>query len=318
MIGTAISHYRILEKLGAGGMGIVYKAEDLILKRTVALKFLPPALAGDPETKKRFIHEAVAASALDHPNICTIYEITETDDGQMFMAMPCYNGETLKDRMAAEKLNGRPPLSINECIDITMQIARGLAKAHEEGIVHRDIKPANIIVTQDGIVKILDFGLAKLTHQTRLTKPGVTMGTAAYMSPEQASGEAVDQRTDLWSLGILFYEMVTGQLPFKGDHELAIIQSVRKESPAPLCASVSDVPFCLQGIIDKCLCKNPKGRYETALQIIADLEKVEKQPDHSGRVRQNQYLFPARVRKNNYIHSLRLFIAIAALVCIFG
>ncbi len=220
MIGTTISHYKILEKLGEGGMGVVYKAEDTKLKRTVALKFLPPELTRDPEAKERFIHEAQAASALDHNNICTIYEVAEIDDGQLFIAMACYEGETLKSRIAQGQLR------IEEALDFVGQIAQGLVRAHEVGIVHRDIKPANIIVTTRGEVKIVDFGLAKLSGRTLLTKSGTTLGTAAYMSPEQARGEQVDQRTDIWSLGVVLYEMLTGKRPFESEYEQALVYSI--------------------------------------------------------------------------------------------
>ena len=182
MIGQTISHYRILKKLGEGGMGLVYKATDLNLERTVALKFLPPELTRDPEAKARFIHEAKAASALDHPNVCTVYEVNETDDGQMFMAMPCYEGETLKEKIA------RGPLKLYQAVVLAGQIAEGLARAHDKDIVHRDIKPANIFITNDNLVKILDFGLAKLAGQTKITQEGTTLGTVAYMSPEQSRG----------------------------------------------------------------------------------------------------------------------------------
>jgi len=215
MIGKTISHYKIIEKIGEGGMGVVYKAEDTKLKRTVALKFLPPVLSIDSEVKERFIHEAQAASSLDHPNICTIHEINETEDGQLFIVMACYEGEILKFKI------DNCQLTIQESIDIAIQIAQGLTKAHEKGIIHRDIKPANIFITNDGIVKILDFGLAKLSGQIELTKTGTTVGTVAYMSPEQARGEPVDHRTDIWSLGTIIYEMLTGLLPFKGEYEQA-------------------------------------------------------------------------------------------------
>ncbi|MFQ6093669.1 MAG: serine/threonine protein kinase, partial [bacterium] len=219
MIGKTISHYKIIEELGAGGMGTVYKAQDTKLDRFVALKFLSPHLSQDEEGKQRFIHEAKAASALDHPNICTIYEIDETKPGpgepggQMFIAMACYEGESLK-----EKIEGGP-LPLDQALDIAIQTAQGLVKAHERGIIHRDIKPANILITKDDSVKIVDFGLAKLSGRTMITKTGTTMGTIAYMSPEQARGAGVDQRTDIWSFGVMLYEMVTGQLPFKGDYE---------------------------------------------------------------------------------------------------
>ena len=197
MIGKAISHYKILEKLGEGGMGVVYKAEDTKLKRTVALKFLPPELLKEIKAKERFTQEAQAASALQHHNICTIHEIDQTGDGQMFIAMDYYEGETLKDKIVGVGAKGPSPLQMNEAVEIAIQIATGLAVAHEKGIVHRDIKPANIFFTNDGLVKILDFGLAKLFGQTRLTKAGSTPGTVAYMSPEQTKCEEVDCRTEL-------------------------------------------------------------------------------------------------------------------------
>jgi serine/threonine protein kinase len=235
MIGKTILHYKILEKIGEGGMGVVYKAEDTKLKRTVALKFLPQDLSRDDESKERFIHEAQAASALDHNNICTIYEIDETKpapgepgDGQMFIAMACYDGETLK-----KKIEGGPQ-KLEDAIDISLQISEGLSQAHEKDIVHRDLKPANVMLTKDGVVKILDFGLAKLRGQTKLTKVGTTLGTAPYMSPEQARGEEVDNRTDVFSLGVLLYEMLSGQLPFKGDYHEAIIYSILNEDQEPI------------------------------------------------------------------------------------
>jgi len=217
MIGSTISHYRILEQLGSGGMGVVYKAEDTRLKRIVALKFLPPALTSNPEARQRFVLEAQAASALDHSNICTVHEIGTSDDGQMFIVMACYEGCTLKKKIE------RGPLDIDLAVDIAIQTSEGLARAHEAGIVHRDIKPANIFITTHNEVKILDFGLAKLAGQTLMTKTGSTMGTAAYMSPEQARGDSVDHRTDIWSLGVVLYEMLTGHRPFESDYEQALI-----------------------------------------------------------------------------------------------
>jgi len=273
LIGKEVSHYRITEQLGSGGMGVVYKAEDTKLKRTVALKFLPPQLSADPAAKERFVHEAQAASALDHPNICTIHEIGETDDGQSFIAMACYDGVSLRDRMSGvDDVGARHavPISVDESINIAIQIAQGLQKAHEKGIIHRDIKPANIMITTDGTAKILDFGLAKLAGQTRLTKTGSTVGTAAYMSPEQAKGDPVDQRTDIWSLGVMLYEMVAGELPFKGDYDQAVVYSILNENPEPLSA---ETPEAMQIIIGKCLEKNPADRYQDISELIDDLER---------------------------------------------
>ncbi len=247
MIGKTVSHYKILEKLGEGGMGVVYKAEDLKLKRIVALKFLPPELTRDAEAKERFIQEAQAASALDHNNICTVYEINETDDGQMFISMACYKGETLKERI------DRGPLDVDEAVEIASQIARGLAKAHAGEIVHRDIKPANIFVTEDNEIKIFDFGLAKLSGQIRLTKAGTTVGTAAYMAPEQTSGDDVDQRADIWSLGVVLYEMLTGALPFSGEHEQAVMYSILNKEPEPLSSRRPDIPGDLEAVVAGCL-----------------------------------------------------------------
>ena len=220
MIGKTISHYRILSKLGEGGMGVVYKAEDTKLMRTVALKFLPPEITRDQDTKKRFVQEAQAASALQHNNICAIHAIDETDDGQMFICMAYYDGETLREKIK------RGPLPLEEAIGTAMDIAAGLSKAHEAGMVHRDVKPANLVLTSDGVVKVVDFGLAKLAGATRVTKTGTTVGTVAYMSPEQARGEEVDHRSDIFSLGCVFYELMTGELPFKGDHEAAVLYGI--------------------------------------------------------------------------------------------
>ncbi len=225
MVGKTISHYKILEKLGEGGMGVVYKAEDTKLERFVALKFLPYHLSQDEENKKRFIHEAKAASALDHNNICTIHEIGETQHGQMFIAMACYEGESLKEKIE------HGPMALEEAVDVAIQISQGLAKAHSKEIIHRDIKPANILITGDDIVKIVDFGLAKLADRTMLTKEGTTLGTASYMSPEQTQGTEVDKRTDIWALGVVLYEMITGKQPFEGDYEQAVMYSIMLEDP---------------------------------------------------------------------------------------
>jgi len=267
MVGRTVSHYKILSKLGEGGMGVVYKAEDLKLHRFVALKFLPPHLGADHE-KQRFVHEAEAASALDHPNICTIHEIDETPDGQMFIVMSCYQGESL-----AAKIE-RGPLKLDEATEIVTQVASGLSKAHEKGIVHRDIKPGNIFLTSDGLAKIVDFGLAKLATQTKLTRSGTTVGTVMYMSPEQARGDEVDRRSDIWSLGVVLYEMITGRLPFKGEHEPAVVYSIMNEQPEPVTALRTGVPMELERVIDKCMAKKPEERYQHADEIVADLRRL--------------------------------------------
>lgn len=270
MIGTTISHYRILAKLGEGGMGVVYKAEDTKLGRTVALKFLPLELTRDPEAKARFIQEARAASALDHPNICTVHEIDEANDGQLFIVMAHYEGETLKKKIE------RGPMPFEETIQIAIQVGQGLAKAHSQGIVHRDIKPANIIVSREGIVKILDFGLAKLTGRTKLTKELSSLGTVAYMSPEQARGAAIDHRTDIWSLGVVLYEMVAGHLPFRSDYEQALVYAIMNEEPAPITRIRPDVPGEFERIIARALKKDSAGRYPSMNEMLAELESTKK------------------------------------------
>jgi TolB-like protein/Tfp pilus assembly protein PilF len=268
MIGRTVAHYRIVEKLGEGGMGVVYRAEDTRLKRPVALKFLPPELTRDDAAKQRFILEAQAASSLDHPNICAIHEIGETSEGQIFISMSCYSGEILKKKIE------RGPLPVEEAINIALQVARGLARAHEAGVVHRDIKPANIMITDRGEVKLLDFGVAKLAGQTRLTRSGTAVGTAAYMSPEQARGENVDHRTDIWSLGVVFYEMICGKAPFSSDYEQATIYLVINAEPAPIVDACPRAPRELQTIVGRCLAKAPDARYATVEAFIEDLESL--------------------------------------------
>jgi serine/threonine protein kinase/dienelactone hydrolase len=268
MIGKVVSHYKILEHVGGGGMGIVYKARDLKLDRDVALKFLPPEFTRDPDAKQRFMQEAKAASSLQHPNICTIHDIDQSEDGQIFIVMDLYEGETLKSKIE------RGPASIDEAVEVALQMARGLAKAHEYGIVHRDIKPANVIVTRDGLVKIVDFGLAKLAGLTMLTKLGSTIGTAAYMSPEQARGEDVDQRTDIWSLGVVLYEMLTGRLPFRGDHESAIIYSILNEECEPVTRLRPDVPDTLAKIVANMLQKDQTLRIGSMTQAFEELSTL--------------------------------------------
>ena len=261
--------YRIIDAIGRGGMGVVYKAEDIKLRRTVALKFLPPELTQDKEARERFIQEARAASALDHPNICTIYEIGETEKDQVFISMAFYEGESLKDKIK------KGAFDFEEATETALQIAQGLEKAHEKGIVHRDIKPANIILTKDGTPKIVDFGLAKLGGEARLTKVGSTMGTVAYMSPQQARGEDVDHRSDIWALGVVLYEMVTGQLPFKGDHEQSVIYSVLNLNPPELKTIRTDAPRSFELITSRALEKEYTGRYPNMSDMIGDLKSVQ-------------------------------------------
>ncbi|RJR30014.1 MAG: hypothetical protein C4574_02800 [Candidatus Latescibacterota bacterium] len=264
MIGKTISHYRIVEKLGEGGMGVVYRAEDTKLHRPVALKFLHPELTRDPEAKVRFMHEAEAAAALSHANICTIYEIDE-HEGQSFIAMEFIEGKMLKDRVDGG------PLPIDEALALTIEIGEGLREAHEKTIVHRDIKPGNIVLTARGQAKILDFGLARLGARSKITKADTTLGTAAYMSPEQASGKEVDRRTDIWSLGVMLYEMIAGERPFRGDYEAAVAHSILHEEPEPLTSRRSNVPMELERIVGKALAKNPSERYPHVEDMLVDL-----------------------------------------------
>ena len=268
MIGQTVSHYKILEKLGEGGMGVVYKAEDTKLERTVALKFLSPRAIGTAEEQVRFVREAQAAAALNHANICTIHEIDE-HDGQRFIAMEFVEGQSLKAKI------GSGPLPLDDAVDIAAQVGEGLREAHEKGIVHRDVKSANIMVTPRGQVKVMDFGLAKAPGRTQLTEAGTTLGTVAYMSPEQGRGDAVDARSDIWSLGVVLYEMVSGQLPFEGDHEQAIMYAILNEDPVPLTSLRSKVPLALERVVSKCLEKQPSRRYQHVDDLLVDLKRLE-------------------------------------------
>jgi serine/threonine-protein kinase len=262
-------------------MGVVFKAEDIRLKRPVALKLLPRELSQSPEAKERFVREAQAAAALDHPNICTVYEVEE-QAGQAYIAMSYIDGESLKTRIA------KGPLPIKEALDIAVQVAEGLKEAHRKGVVHRDIKPANVMVTGKGQAKIMDFGLARLESAGDLTKTAVVMGTVAYMSPEQALGKKVDHRTDIWSLGCLLYEMLAGQVPFPGGNERAILQAILHGESPPIAGLRNDIPAGVVKILDRCLNRNELSRYPDAAALIADLAAVDladlvRSPAEAGR-----------------------------------
>ncbi len=277
--GVVAEKYKIARELGRGGMGRVYKAEDIRLRRPVALKFLPPDLVRDKEARERFVREAQAASALDHPNICTIYEIDETGEGQMFIAMAYYGGESLKDRIE------RGPLGIEDALNIGVQTARGLARAHEAGMVHRDIKPANILITPRDEVKIVDFGLAKLTGMHITTSVDAPMGTVLYMSPEQARGDKVDKRTDIWALGVVLYEMLTGTLPFSGENEQAVIYSILNVEPKSPTYVHTGIPPAVEKVVMKAMKKDADQRYSDAEEILLDLAKLKNELDTTGSIK---------------------------------
>lgn len=267
MIGKTISHYKILEKLGEGGMGVVYKAEDTKLKRKVAIKFLPRYISSNKEERQRFEIEAQAAAALNHSNIATVYAIEESDE-DVFIVMEYIDGVELKVKIKSG------PIPVDKAINIAAQITEGLEAAHERGIIHRDIKSSNIMITKAGKVKIMDFGLAKIKGGTELTKIGSTVGTVAYMSPEQAKGEVVDNKTDIWSLGVVLFEMLTGELPFKGDYEQSIIYSILNDEPPLLYQLRDDVPDNIAFIVNKCLNKDRSERYLQSEAILPDLNTI--------------------------------------------
>jgi eukaryotic-like serine/threonine-protein kinase len=262
------NRYRIGDEIGRGGMGVVFKAEDTKLKRPVALKLLPFEHARSPEARERFVREAQAAAALDHPNICPVHEVEE-EAGLMYIAMAYVDGISLKARIARE------PLEVAEALEVALQVAEGLGEAHRKGVIHRDIKPANILLAATGPVRITDFGVAQMEGSGGLTRTGVIMGTAAYMSPEQALGEKVDHRTDIWSFGCLLYEMLTGRSPFRRDHEQAVLMAVVHAEPEPLSVLRPDVPVDLESILERCLQKNPLNRYLDVQALINDLKAVD-------------------------------------------
>src|SRR5260221_10680654 len=269
MIGQTISHYKILDKLGEGGMGVVYKAQDLKLDRAVAIKFLPAHLSASELNKERFLQEAKAAAALNHPNILGIYEINE-ENGHLFFAMEYVEGKTLKQHIAALKTGTGIPVS--QALGWTAQIAQGLKSAHEKSIVHRDIKPENIMLTRDGTLKIMDFGIAKLKSSSGLTKTGTSLGTLSYMSPEQAQGMVADQRSDLWSLGVVLYEILTADLPFKAEHEAGLLYLIVNDNPPVPSLMDRKIPHQIDTLINKMLAKERGQRYQTADDVLTALQ----------------------------------------------
>ncbi len=317
MTGSTILHYKISEKLGEGGMGVVYKAVDTDLDRTVAIKFLPHHIAADKENIERFKTEARAAASLNHPNITTIYSIEKTEEpsgeNKVFLVMEYIDGEELKERISENKI------SIDDALDISIKISRGLEAAHNKGIVHRDIKSSNIMITEDGAVKIMDFGLAKLGNGGNLTRLGTTLGTISYMSPEQTTGENVDHQTDIWALGVVMYELFTGHLPFRGDYDQAVVYSILNENPRGLKTYNESIPEPVEAIIFKALAKNKEDRYASVTELLNDLELLKEVSGKSLKEMSRQFSFskgsPA-VRKTNPLKSSWIRYAAAAMLLI--
>ena len=269
MIGQTISHYKILEKLGEGGMGVVYKAQDLKLDRLVAIKFLPPHLSASSENQSRFVQEAKAAAALNHPNILGVYEIDE-QDGSLFFVMEYVEGKTLRSHIT--DLKSSTGIPTKQALDWTKQIAEGLKAAHEKNIVHRDIKPENVMITLDGKVKIMDFGIAKLKSGTGLTRAGTSLGTLSYMSPEQAQGVPTDHRCDIWSMGVVFYEMLTGERPFRAEHDAGLLYLILNEQPPPPSALDKKIHRQIDTVVNKMLEKDRTHRYTDMREVLRGLE----------------------------------------------
>lgn len=304
LTGRIVAHFRVLEPLGAGGMGMVYRAEDTRLGRPVALKFLLPQTSLDASAKARFLHEAHAAAALDHPNLCTIYEVGESDDGRLFLAMALYSGDTLKARLARQG-----PLSVPEALGIARQIAHGLGCAHAAGIVHRDLKPGNVMLLPDGAVKILDFGLAKARDES-MSASSARLGTAAYMAPEQIRGDAVDGRTDLWALGVVLYEMLTGRKPFAGENDAAIAHAILHQEP-----DLTAIPDALEEIVLTLLEKQLTKRYRTAAQLLDALDAV---PRTSARTAPNKWRRLLRDKRRTRLGAGALSIAVVFALGVWG
>lgn len=295
MIGQTISHYKILDKLGEGGMGVVYKAQDTTLDRHVALKFLPERVAHSEQDRARFMQEARAASALNHPNICTIYGVEE-HEGRLFIAMELVDGHTLTEK--------KHSITSKQAMDIGIQVSEGLAAAHEKGVVHRDIKPDNIMIRKDGMAQIMDFGLAKLRGVSRLTKEGSTVGTAGYMSPEQVQGQDVDHRSDIFSLGVLLYVLFTGQQPFRGVHETALMYEIVNVDPPPMSSVKPDIDPALDAIVLECLDKDPNERTQSAKQVGIDLKRYKRESSrqHVSRIASRSFVnkeTPGRVQTSS-------------------
>ena len=269
-IGRKVSHYEILERIGGGGMGVVYRARDARLDRAVALKFIAPEIRSDPQARQRLLDEARAASALDQPNICTIHEIGETEDGRQFIVMPAYDGETLRSRL------DRPPLPIQEVLDIAAQISRALAAAHARGIVHRDVKPDNVFITRDGVVKLLDFGLAR-TAEHRMSGPTGMAGTVTYMSPEQSGGQRADARSDVWALGVILYEMLAGVRPFVAKDPRALLELIVTRDP-DFAALHADLDPAIASVVRRALAKDPSRRFAGGGELLDALNGCQRPP----------------------------------------
>jgi serine/threonine protein kinase/tetratricopeptide (TPR) repeat protein len=308
---TLAAKYSIIETIGKGGMGVVYKAEDIRLKRTVALKFLPEEFLENPEARERFIREARATAALSHPHICTIHEINE-EESVPFIVMEFIDGRSLRQKLAGQ------PLDQNEALDIAIQAAEGLKEAHNKGIVHRDVKPGNIMITTSGQVKIMDFGLAKVLGESLITKEPMTMGTAAYMSPEQVRGDILDQRTDIWSLGVVLYEMLTGKPPFKGEYEQSLMYAIVNKEPEEVSRLRADLPKALESVVHTALVKDPVGRYQSVGELLGDLKAV---AEGFSPVKAKRRRFRGKIlglRKGHAYAGLGGFIVLLALVMVFS